>query len=158
MENKINKLIKEFDPSTKYIKDINSMSLDSLISEINSKKTWNLKEAKLVTDQLYEFKKKFYINKDKSKEDSVKFYINYMNHQIDVLNNFQSHLLTLIATIFLPLTFVTGIFGMNFKNMGVPSLKVGVFNVNDPLKRILIFSIITLITIIYIFYGILKIG
>lgn len=31
--------------------------------------------------------------------------------------------LTIIATIFIPLTFVTGIFGMNFTNM--PELKMG---------------------------------
>ena len=58
---------------------------------------------------------------------------------INVLDDFQGHLLTLVATIFLPLSFITGFFGMNFKSMGVPSLKNGIFTIKDASEKIILF-------------------
>ena len=37
------------------------------------------------------------------------------------------HRLTIIATIFMPLTFITGIYGMNFSNMPEMSWQFGYF-------------------------------
>ena len=157
MESKLNKFMKDFDPTTKYIRDP-PKSLDEIINFINNKKSWNLKVAKRTVDYLYEYERKYYIDNDKNKSKDVEFYIKYLNHQIDVLNDFQSHLLTLVATIFLPLSFITGFFGMNFKSMGVPSLKNGIFNIKNADEKILIFSVILMLLTIYLFYGVLKIS
>jgi len=35
----------------------------------------------------------------------------------------------MIGTIFIPLSFIVGFFGMNFESMGVPSIKKGIFTI-----------------------------
>ena len=157
LQNKVSTFMKDYDPSNKYIRKPKK-SLDEFIEEINNKKSWNLHNAKRTLDYLYELKKDFYLNKNEDKIKKIDFYIDYLNHQISVLNNFQSHLLTLVATIFLPLSFITGFFGMNFKSMGVPSLKHGIFNIKNADKKILYLSLILIILIIYLFYGFLKVS
>jgi Mg2+ and Co2+ transporter CorA len=76
-----------------------------------------LKECRIMLYFLYKYQMKNY--KDDSNKDNQKidFYIKYMNFVHDRLKGFESHLLTLIATIFLPLSFLVGFFGMNFKSM-----------------------------------------
>ena len=155
-QTKLSNFIKDYDPSEKYIKQP-PITLDDLIKMINNKKSWNLKNAKETVDYLYEYQRKYFKNKDKNKIKQIEFYINYLNHQIDVLDDFQNHLLTLIATIFLPLTFITGFFGMNFKSMGVPSLKNGIFTIKNADEKIILFSFISIFIIVYLFYGVLKI-
>ena len=157
LKKKFSNFIKDYDPSKKYIRKP-PKSLDELFNMINNKKSWNLKEGKEIVDYLYEYKRKHFINNNKDKIKQVDFYINYLNHQIDVLDDFQGHLLTLIATIFLPLSFITGFFGMNFKSMGVPSLKNGIFNLKNADEKIILFSIILIFMTMYLFYGILKIS
>lgn len=157
LENNLSNFLKDYDPSKKYIRKPKK-SLDEIIEEINNKKSWNLKNAKRVLDYLYEIKKNTYIHKNEDKIKIIDFYIDYLKHQIDVLNDFQSHLLTLVATIFLPLSFITGFFGMNFKSMGVPSLKNGVFTIKHASEKIILFSIILIFITIFLFYGVLKIS
>lgn len=62
--------------------------------------------------------------------------------QIDTKQNRNMHYLTLISTIFLPLTLITGWFGMNFENM--PGLKHG-------------FPVVVAICIAVVVFGIIKI-
>lgn len=158
MENfkkKFSNFVKNYDPSKKYITEP-SKSLDEIFENINNKKSWNLKEAKRTVDSLYEYQRIHFKNNNKDKEKQIEFYIKYLNHQIDVLDDFQAHLLTLVATIFLPLSFITGFFGMNFKSMGVPSLKNGIFTIKSASEKIILFSIILTIITIYIYYGVLK--
>ena len=52
----------------------------------------------------------------------------YLKHLLNQHQKFQLNILTIIATIFLPLGVIVGFFGMNFKSMGAPSLKKGIFN------------------------------
>ena len=75
---------------------------------------------------------------------------NYVKHQLDLKEAYKSRLLTLVATIFLPLGVITGFFGMNFKSMGAPTLKSGVLNVNH--EWVLIGFAILIILIIGFFY------
>lgn len=157
MDNKLNEFLKDYDPANKYVRKPPE-SLDKIINNINSASSWDLKTAKKTVDYLYEFKRKSFKEKNDTNMKKIQFYIDYLNHQIDVLNDFQSELLTLIATIFLPLTFITGFFGMNFKSMGVPSLKKGIFDLKHADSKILLFSVFSIIFTVYIFYGVLKIS
>lgn len=110
LKKKFSNFFKDYDPSNKYIKKP-IKPLHKIFENINNKKSWDLKEAKQTVDYLYYYQIKHYNNnskEDKDKSKKIEFYINYLNYQINVLNDFQNHLLTLIATIFLPLTFITG--------------------------------------------------
>ena len=156
--NKFNNYINLINPATKDV-IAPKMSIDQIIEYINNKKSWDLQGAKNLLDKLYEMKRLEYLknkNKINEKIKQLDFYIDYLNYQITDLNYFQDHLLTLIATIFLPLSFITGFFGMNFKSMGVPSLKKGIFNTKSADFKIMIFSILIAIFIIYMYYGFLK--
>lgn len=160
MENfkkKFYNFLKDYDPSKKYVREP-PKPLDEIFENINNKTSWNLKEVKRTVDYLYEYQRKHFNNNNKDKAKEIEFYIKYLNHQINVLDDFQGHLLTLVATIFLPLSFITGFFGMNFKSMGVPSLKNGIFTIKHASEKIISFSIILIFIIIFLFYGILKIS
>lgn len=137
-----------------------NISLDELIVKINNKKNWNIKDSKAMLDILYEIEKNEYINKKKLSQDEINkidFYKSYIQHQIDFIKHLQNHILSLIATVFIPLSFITGFFGMNFKSMGVPSLNnKGVLNLKDGHHKVTILSIILVILGIYVFNNILT--
>ena len=154
--NYINSFIKHYDPTNKYIIKP-KLDLDDIITKINNKKSWNLQEAKQYLDNLTELKKNAFNKNNDEKVKKIDFYISYIEHQIDVLNYFQSQLLMVITTIFLPLNFIASFFGMNFKSMGAPTLKNGIFNLKRADLKILLFAVVNIILVIYIFYGILKI-
>lgn len=131
-------------------------NLEKTIEYINTKKKWNLKECRRELDDLYQFQLDNYKNNKHDNDKKIDFYIKYVKHQESILKGFESHLLTLIATIFLPLSFIVGFFGMNFKSMGAPSLSRGIFNVKHAQIRIFIFSCIIILIIIWFFYYYLK--
>lgn len=137
-----------------------NISLDELIEKINNKKDWNIKDSKAMLDILYEIEKNEYKNKKKLSQDEINkidFYKSYIQHQIDFIKHLQNHLLSLIATVFIPLSFITGFFGMNFKSMGAPSLNNnGILNLKDGHHKITILSIILVILGIYVFNNILT--
>ena len=139
--------------------DLN-ISLDKLIEKINNEKNWNIKDSKYMLDILYEIEKNEYKNKKKLSEDKINkinFYKSYIHHQIDFIKHLQNHLLSLIATVFIPLTFITGFFGMNFKSMGAPSVNNnGILNLKHGHHKITILSIILVILGIYVFNNILT--
>ena len=56
----------------------------------------------------------------------------------------------MIGTIFIPLSFIVGFFGMNFESMGVPSIKKGIFTIKYAQSKLAaLFFIIIFFTIIY---------
>lgn len=138
-----------------------TIDLNKLIDKINNTKHWDLKTCKNILDILYELEKNEYKLKKNLSDDEINkidFYKDYIQHQIDFIKHFQNHLLTLIATVFLPLSFITGFFGMNFKSMGAPSLNNGgILNLKDGHHKVSILSIILFILGFYVFNNILSI-
>jgi Mg2+ and Co2+ transporter CorA len=56
-----------------------------------------------------------------------------------------------MGTIFLPLGFIVGYFGMNFKSMGSPSLNSGVFSIKHVEKFIAGLSLFIMIIVAVIY-------
>ena len=135
-------------------------TLEETYNYINAMEQWNLRECSRVLDDLYQYQlEKFekYNNKTQHiSNEKIDFYIKYMEHKQTVLKGFESHLLSLIATIFLPLSFIVGFFGMNFKSMGVPSLTKGIFTIKHAAKHLIGISFITSCLVIWFFYSYLK--
>lgn len=67
-------------------------------------------------------------------------------------NHFKNNILTIITTIFLPLGVIVGYFGMNFKSMGVPSLKTGIFNTDKAQHYVFWLGLIAAMVILFLFY------
>lgn len=145
-----------FDPGDK-LTNRPKHSLKEIIEFINKKQRWKLVEIKNVADDLWQyyiFYFRYYANdpkKQKQVTDIINHYIKYLDHQSKYLDFFSNNILTLVATIFLPLTFITGFFGMNFESMGVPSLKKGIFTIKNADFWIAIFSIAIIIIMGYQF-------
>ena len=75
----------------------------------------------------------------------------YLKHLLDQHKKFQVDILTIIATIFLPLGVIVGFFGMNFKSMGAPSLKKGIFNIPHAQHYVFGLGLIASILVIVIY-------
>lgn len=131
-------------------------NLEQTIEYINNKKKWNLKDCRMELNDLYQFQLNDYKNNKHDNDKKLEFYIKYVQHQESILKGFESHLLTLIATIFLPLSFIVGFFGMNFKSMGAPSLSKGIFNIQHAQIHIFWVSSLIIGIIIWFFYYYLK--
>ena len=90
--------------------------------------------------------------------DKIKRQIEMIRKNLSFIENYhKAHLqlkqkntissLTIITLIFLPLTLVTGYFGMNFKAMGSPTMKQGIFS-SDKGQHIVMF--LFMISIVFI--------
>lgn len=77
---------------------------------------------------------------------------NHIDYKINKIQHQKTKILTIVSTIFLPLGFIVGFFGMNFKSMGVPSLKHGIFTIKHSEKFIFILSILSFLCILSFFY------
>lgn len=127
------------------------------------------KEIKDIYDEVLETKKFTHKLIDEYKRELFKLKMKYatneemynilehiddnLDHENRKLNNFKMTIVSALGTIFLPLGFITGYFGMNFRSMGNPSLKTGVLatkHVERFIFSLSIFSIIVISTLYYI--------
>ena len=114
-ENNFVTWLKYINPSVKYIHSYPNTSLHDLTLQIYKKKSWTISSATVMIDRLYEEKKKNFSEKNNSEKlKTVDYLLDYVNHQKKVISDYQGYLLTIVATIFLPLSFLVGYFGMNF--------------------------------------------
>ena len=139
----------------------------------------NLKNDIRFTNNLFKIRKKIFMlnlkihllemnNKNNDEVKKLKKKIDFILENFKLLNDFNKEILqrnkkkaidtlTIINTIFLPLALITGFFGMNFKSMGSPSLKKGIFTIkNSQLFILLLFAIITLIVFTLFHFKILT--
>lgn len=78
---------------------------------------------------------------------------NYLKYKNEKLNSVKRSILSLIGTIFLPLGFIAGFFGMNFASMGNPGINKGVLAIKHSEKFVFGLAILISIVVILI-YGI----
>lgn len=130
------------------------LELPSEVHEIYEK----IKNTKKFTHKnILELKKKIFEIKLKY-ADNEKIYriaenINdILDEENKNLNNLKMTMISALGTIFLPLGFITGFFGMNFNTMGNPTLKKGILAVKHVDKFIISLSTFSIIIISALYY------
>ena len=122
---------------------------------INNKNKWSIRESNTILKYLQKYQLE-YFKKNGKKSKKIDFYIDHMNYNNKMASYFQRHLLTAIATIFLPLSFIVGFFGMNFRSMGAPSLKTGIFTIHQAQRYVFTICFIIIILTSGFFYYYLR--
>jgi len=148
----INKIFRRLDVNTYYSTDVNIDNIDNFFNEIDNKKTWNKFPTKQYLNKLYNYKRLAIKNNDNKHMEKINFYIDYLESILNHLNSLQQNIFSMIGTIFIPLSFIVGFFGMNFRSMGSPSLSKGIFTIKHAQHKLgfIFFLIITLTIIFYI--------
>ena len=80
---------------------------------------------------------------------------NYENNIFQILQRNKKKAidtLTIVNTIFLPLALITGYFGMNFKSMGAPSNKTGIFTLKYGQGFVLSLFVSLTLFVLFMFY------
>lgn len=91
-------------------------NLQQIIDTINNEKNWTIRKCKTVYQELNSYQLDYYQNNQKE-NPQVTYYMSFIQNEYRLLNNIQGYILTYVATIFLPLSFIVGFFGMNFRSM-----------------------------------------
>ena len=117
----------------------------------------NLLDNKHSLSQLYSYKDDIYKLKIKNNSNQKNIRLlddmdNHIDYKINKIQHEKTKILTVISTIFLPLGFIVGFFGMNFKSMGVPSLKYGIFTIIHSEKFIFGLSLLSIFSVLSFFY------
>ena len=84
-----------------------------------------------------------------------------MRKKIELLDNYNSmlvqykqknslNLIALVSLIFLPLTLITGYFGMNFRYMGGPLKRRGVFGIKDPNIFVMVLFAVAIVVMVVV--------
>ena len=126
--------------------------LDKKINNIKNsliKGNFSINKLYSLKNDIYKYKIK---NSNKKKQTILNDIDDYIDYKINKIQHEKTKILTIVSTIFLPLSFIVGFFGMNFKSMGAPSLTKGIFTINHSEKFILILSSISISLIIIFFY------
>jgi magnesium transporter len=91
-------------------------NLQQIIDTINNEKAWTIRKCKIIFQLLNSYQLQYYEVNQKENPD-VNYYLSFIENEYRLLNNTQGYVLTFVATIFLPLSFIVGFFGMNFRSM-----------------------------------------
>lgn len=124
--------------------------LHKIYEELKNTKKFTHKKISELKTQLFEMKVKY--------ADNEKLYRiaenidNNLDEENKKLNNFKMTVISALGTIFLPLGFITGFFGMNFNTMGNPTLKKGILAVRHVDKFIITLSVFSTIIISALYY------
>jgi len=167
-ENQINLLNKDIEVIINLLVNIDNKILNS-----------NIKDNDKLTNELFIIRKKIFnvnfklhklelLDNQNQNLNILKNKIKYMNDNFKLINDFNKQILqknkkkaidtlTIVNTIFLPLSLITGYFGMNFKSMGAPSNKSGIFTIkNSQLFVFLLFISLTFLVIVLFYHNILP--
>ena len=102
-------------------------------------------------NDVYRLKIKFRHNDKELK--SLDIILDIIKHKLERIRDIRESIVTVITTIFLPLGFLVGFFGMNFKSMGCPSLESGIYSIkNAELFVVIILGLSAILTILVLYY------
>ena len=86
---------------------------------------------------------------DKKDLKTLEIIQDIINHKLDKIRTIRDNIVSIVTSIFLPLSFIVGFFGMNFKSLGAPTLKTGIYSFNHG--YLFIFGLILLTVVITLF-------
>ena len=146
------------------LRELNKLENELLLLEKKKKEEYNLNNLHKIKKKLIDISiqyEEFLFKNNNNKDIDNK--IKYLNKNINLLNEYYSlninikkhknlNNISLINTIFLPLTLITGYFGMNFSKMGNPTLKKGILSINNAHEFILILFLISIISTSLLFH------
>ena len=92
------------------------MNDETLFVRIQNETKWNLIKCKNYFRSLNDYQFQYYL-KNNTDDSKVTYYMDYVVNKYKYYTNIQQYILTVVATVFFPLSFITGYFGMNFKSM-----------------------------------------
>lgn len=140
------------DPTTYYSINVDFNNIEKYFNYLDKKNIWDKHSAKNNINKLYGFKKLALEKNNTKYNDKIDYYIAFLTHVLSDLNSLQGNIFSMIGTIFIPLSFIVGFFGMNFESMGVPSLKKGIFTIKYAQSKLaaLFFIIIFFTIMLYI--------
>ena len=98
------------------------------------------------------------------KIERMKRKLKFMHENFKLINDYNIQILqrnkkkaidtlTIVNTIFLPLALITGYFGMNFKSMGAPSNKTGIFTLKYGQGFVLALFVSLTLFVVFLFYS-----
>lgn len=123
-------------------------NLQQIIDTINNEKNWTIRKCKTIFQELNSYQLDYYQNNQKENSE-VSYYMSFIENEYRLLNNVQGYILTLVATIFLPLSFIVGFFGMNFKSMTNSIFKIRY----GELFVLMISLLVTILVTCLLFFG-----
>lgn len=126
--------------------------LNYLENKIETDSNISNREIHTYIEELIYLEKFFLTDKTQSELNRLERLQTYLGHLLDQHQQFRGNILTIITTIFLPLGVIVGYFGMNFKSMGVPSLKKGIFNTPHAQHYIFWLGLIASIFVLTFFF------
>jgi len=145
------------DPTTYYSINVDFNNIEKYFNYLDKKNTWDKHSAKNNINKLYEFKKLALEKNNTKYNDKIDYYIAFLTHVLSDLNSLQGNIFSMIGTIFIPLSFIVGFFGMNFESMGVPSLKKGIFTIKHAQHKLATIFLIIIFFTIMLYINFLKV-
>ena len=124
--------------------------IEKVYEEVRSTKKFTHKKISSLKTQLFDLKLK-YANDEKLYRIVTNIDDN-LDEENRKLNNLKMTVISALGTIFLPLGFITGFFGMNFNTMGNPTLKKGILAVKHVDKFIITLSVFSIVIISALYY------
>ena len=124
--------------------------INELDEELQNTKKFTHKNIDTFKEKVYALKMKYIENEKVSQ--ILQNMIEILNHKTHKLNSLKMTIISALGTIFLPLGFITGYFGMNFRSMGNPTLSSGVLATKNVERFILALSIFCISVIGGIYY------
>jgi len=113
----------------------------------------NMKEQELQQIMRQIFKEKLKELENNGAIQQLNELENIVKFQLKNIQSNKRNYLTLVNLVFLPLGFIAGFFGMNFRSMGTPSLSKGILTIPHGEKFVFGLSLLSSISIIMYYYA-----